>query len=102
MTEHEAYYKSGEHSECCNKDHQQRYKECHCKEHFLMMADKAWMELLKEKIKANIEKEHGTHIEQLADILAKANGDQWKHKMEAKMCYEEYQNTLKEFFKSKK
>ena len=104
MTEHhEEYCKSGEHHQCCDKMHKKSHEEhcCHS-DKLLEFAGEAWKELLKEKIKANIEKEHGPHLDKLADMLAKANGDRWKHKIEAKMCYEEYQNTLKDFFKSNK
>ena len=102
MEHHEECCKGGEHHKCCDKMHHKHHDEHRCyTEKLLAFAGEAWKELLKEKIKANIEKEHGAHLEELAEILVKANGDKWKHKMEAKMCYEEFQDALKDFFKSK-
>ena len=97
----------GENHEChckpCGEEgHMPHVEEhCHCKEKFLKFADEAWAELLKDKIKANIEKEHGEHITKLAEIVSKANGEKWKHKISIKVKKEEYENSLKEFFASK-
>jgi hypothetical protein len=93
--------KSGEQGQCCGKSHQQNAeKHSDCPKHFLELADKAWMELLKDKIKIEIENKKGAELEKLAEIIAKANGKKWKHKIAAEMECEDYKNTLKDFFTS--
>lgn len=104
MTEaHEEHCKCGEHHHCEEKMHQKFHDEhCKCTDKFMELAGEAWMELMKEKIKTEIEKEKGSDLQKLAEIVAKASGEKWKHKIAAKIGCEEYKNTLKEFFKSKK
>lgn len=84
------------HEECCQK-------ECSCdwSEKFLKLADEACKELLKEKIKAKMEKEHGAHFEKLAEMLGKAHKEKWEYKISAKMKHKEFKDNLKEFFSSK-
>ena len=73
---------------------------CNCAEKFLELADAAWTELLKEKIKNKINSKKGEHMEKLAEIVAKANGDKWRTKLSSKTNAQEFKNTLKEFFSS--
>lgn len=105
MTEqsfHGEYCKCGEDCKCKEKFLKEHHSEhCHCEEKFLKLADDAWMELLKEKIKAKVEKEQGESLDKVADIVAKANSEKWKHKIMIKCKCEEYKNTLKEFFSNK-
>lgn len=73
---------------------------CHCAEKFLEIADEAWAEVLKEKIKSKIIAKKGEHLEKLAELVAIANGEKWKHKISAKMKCGEFKDNLKEFFSS--
>lgn len=73
---------------------------CKCAEKFLEIADEAWKEVLKEKIKAKIIAKKGEHIEKLAEIIAMANGQKWKSKISAKKNCHEFKDSLKEFFSS--
>jgi len=73
---------------------------CHCAEKFLQIADEAWKEVLKESIKAKIIAKKGEHIEKLAEMIAAANGERWKHKISAKTKDKEFKENLKEFFTS--
>lgn len=75
-------------------------KSCHCAEKFLCIADEAWKEILKEKIKAKILEKKGDHMDKLAEIVATANGEKWKHIISAKMKCDEFKNSLKDFFTS--
>ena len=75
-------------------------KEGHCEEKFLTLADEAWKEVLKEKIKAKIIAKKGEHLDKLADIIAKTNGEKWKNKIAAKMRCSEFKDELKDFFSS--
>ena len=98
---HEEFCKCGEHCHCHDKISQQCHeKEC-AAEIFLKLADEAWVEVLKEKIKTEIEKKKGSDLEKLAVIIAKANGEKWKNKIAIKTKSEEYKNTLKDYFSSK-
>lgn len=85
---------------CGSNLHHHHHSEdgCGCAENFLKIADEAWVELLKEKIKAKIIAKKGEHIEKLAEIIAKANGEKWKTKLSGKTHCNEYKETLKEFF----
>lgn len=92
----EEQYKYGEsHHECCHGE------KCNFSEKLLKLADEAWMEVLKEKIKIGIENKHGEHLEKLAEIVGNTNSAKWKHKIKSKAKCEEYKNTLKDFFASK-
>lgn len=102
MSEHGNYCKCGEHCQCGDKIPQQHHEEhCHCEEKFLKLADEAWMEVLKDKIKCQIEKNQCESMDKLAEIIATTNTDKWKHQIMIKSKCEEYKNTLKEFFSSK-
>ena len=103
----EEYCKCGEHCKCGDKlyghHHEEHYhhEENHHEEKLLKLADEAWMELLKEKIKAEIESKKGDQLRELAKIIALANKEKWHHKMAAKITCKEFKESLKEFFKSK-
>lgn len=73
---------------------------CHCAEKFLEIADEAWREVLKEKIKAKILAHKGDRMEQLAEIIASANGEKWKHIISAKTKCNEFKDNLKAFLSS--
>lgn len=73
---------------------------CGCSDKFLKIADEAWMEVLKEKIKDKILAHKGEHIDKLAEIIAKANGEKWRNKISAKTKGNEFKDSLKEFFSS--
>lgn len=72
--------------------------ESDCRENFYEVADEAWVEVLKEKIKTKILQYKGDHMEKLAEMIAKANGERWKNKISGKMKNEEFKEKLKEFF----
>lgn len=82
----------------CKGRHHHHENECNCAEKFLMIADEAWKEVLKEKIKSKILTHKGEHIEKLAEIIAKANGEKWKHVISAKTKCNSFKETLKDFF----
>lgn len=73
---------------------------CNCSEKFLKLADEAWMEVLKEKIKGQIIAHKGEHMDKLAEMIAKTNGKKWKNKIASKMNSHEFKDNLKEFFSS--
>ncbi len=68
---------------------------CDMHEKLLLLADDAWMELLKEKIKAEIDKSNGQHMDKIAKLVADTNCDKWGHMIQAKVKCNEYQDNLK-------
>ena len=61
----------------------------------LHLADEAWMELLKEKIKEEIRLNGGEQITNLARIVSTANHTRWKEKMQCKKDHEDFETQLK-------
>lgn len=81
---------------CCGCKH------CQCSCHqgkyadqLLHLADEAWMEVVKEKIKEEIRQHSGESIDQLAKLVATANHARWKDKMQAKKDQEDFETQLR-------
>lgn len=88
---------------CCGHHHHHHHKdEKSCNEDFakdlLHVADCAWMELLKEKIKAEISSACGEHLGQIAKIVAESNGSRWQHKLAMMKAQDDYKEKLKNLF----
>lgn len=85
----------------CRSHHHHNDEDC-CNgaEKFLELADEAWIEVLKEKIKTQILAHKGEHLDKLAELIAKANGERWKNKISAKTKGKDFRDDLKEFFSS--
>lgn len=83
-----------EHESCCHKKEQEENKV----DFFLEIADCAWKEALKEKIKEHILATQGDRMKELAKILAEGNGKRWQHKMASKKACKEFQEELCNFF----
>ena len=84
----------------CDSHHHHGEEGCKCTEKFLEIADEAWKEVLKEKIKEKILSHKGEHMDNLAEMIAKANGEKWKIKISAKTKSNKFKENLKEFFSS--
>lgn len=67
----------------------------------LDLADQAWMEVLKEKIKENIRSGCCDHLNELAALVTETNKNRWKNKMAKKQNCEQFAERLKEIFKNK-
>lgn len=61
----------------------------------LQLADSAWMEVLKEKIKDEIRANAGDQINQLAKLVSSANHARWKDKMQSKKDHEDFECQLR-------
>ncbi len=95
------------HHHCCDE------QECSCCHHhdedscgkedfadqLLQLADEAWMEVLKEKIKAHVTKSNGAQLEKLAKVVAEANKDRWRLKLASKKGCEDFHCKIADFFK---
>ena len=63
----------------CGCHHHEKYSEL-----LIQLADDAWMEVLKEKIKDEIRRISGEHLSETAKLVAAANHARWHDKMEQK------------------
>lgn len=70
---------------------------CNKAEKFLELADQAWMELLKEKIKTHIQSQ-AKNMDELARLISEANHERWQKKLEDKECCGSFEEKLKGFF----
>lgn len=61
----------------------------------LALADQAWMEVLKEKIKEEIRQYSNDHLTQTAKLVAEANHLRWKEKLQSKKDLGEYEDRLR-------
>lgn len=96
-SEHHSHHHDGE---CCCSCHTCAC-ECHNHHHkkytkeLLCLADQAWMEVLKEKIKEEILKTSGKHLDQMAKLVSEANHKRWKEKLAEKKQLEDFDDDLK-------
>src|ERR1700722_7515171 len=93
------------HGECCSSHHEGKcccganHHSCHdescdkhggesCQEDFakelLGVADCAWMDVLKTKIKQHIEAHSGAELDKMAALIAETNAERWKNKLAKK------------------
>lgn len=82
----------------CGSSHDGGEGHCNCAEKFLEIADEAWVEVLKDKIKSKIIAHKGEDMDKLAEIIAKANGKKWCNIIASKTNCREFKEHLKDFF----
>lgn len=68
----------------------------------LEMADQAWMELLKEKIKEQIVASNGNKLDELAKIVAESNDDRWQQKLALLDIAHNFTDKVRTYFSRKK
>jgi hypothetical protein len=85
----------------CHQSADKGHEECGFAHELLDLADQAWMEVLKERIKEEIKKNRGDHIEELAKVVTETNRDRWKNKMTKKQNCEQFGEKLKQIFRNK-
>lgn len=115
---HESCSAHGEHEDSCCCQHHHFCSSCgqcncgcqsggacsHYHEHqdishdLLQMADDAWMELLKEKIKKQIESTSGDRLDQLAKLVSDSNKERWKSKMGTQHANTNFKDRIADFF----
>jgi hypothetical protein len=67
-------------------------------EELLQLADEAWMDVLRCKVKDKIKENSGDHLDQLAAIIAEGNHNRWKIKMSAKQNINDFKSKMRDFF----
>ena len=86
-----------QHNECSNShDHDDKAR------YFLELADEAWQEVLKEKIKEHLLKTQSDRMTKLAKIVAEGNNQRWRNRMEKKQGCVDFKEELCEFFSQSK
>lgn len=87
---------------CCHHNNNHHHHEHPDFAHQLLeMADEAWMEVLKEKIKANIETKNGKQLDELANLVTDGNNIRWKNKIESQTEMMNYKDKISNFFHKK-
>lgn len=76
---------------CDCHNHHQKYSH-----ELLELADEAWMEVLKEKIKEEIRQMSGEHLTKMAKLVATSNHNRWKETMQEKKGIQEFEDQLHE------
>ncbi len=102
------------HGECCSHDDECCHHEDSCDAHhhhccghhehedfyeqLIEMADQAWMEVLKGKIKDQIISSSGKHLDKLAKIVSESNHSRWKNKLANKKGMQTFKDEVRDFF----
>ena len=96
-----------EHDHCCHDHHDcceghEHHHEHHDSfaEQLLELADEAWMEILKEKIKDQIKSTEGKNLDELAKIVSEANHKRWSSILSEQNTKHGLKEKLENFFKS--
>lgn len=71
---------------------------CEMSAMLMKLADEAWGELMKEKMKKAIEKERGEKMNKVAAVSVQASLAYWEHKMQGKAQCHEFSENLKKAF----
>ena len=87
----------GSQKSCSCESCRSKQGDCNFASKFLEIADCAWMEVLKEKIKEHI-KANAKNLDELAGLIAQTNHEKWKKKMENNKCCETFEEKLNNFF----
>lgn len=83
---------------CCSHTHHED-QGCDMALSLLDLADQAWMEVLKEKIKEHI-RSNDHKIDDLAKLVSEINRERWHHKMAKNQICEDYEKRLHALFSS--
>ncbi len=71
---------------------------CEMTDMVMAIADKAWAELMKEKMKAELEKKRGAQMSKVAAAAVDASVAYWSAKMEGKSKREQHKDALRKAF----
>ncbi len=73
---------------------------CTMHETLLELADEAWYEAVKDRIRKEIDASCGEKLDELAKIVTEANQCRWQHKIGGKVKENAYKTRIREFFES--
>lgn len=80
--------------ECCKNECESTG--CEMTDKLMMLADHAWNQALIEKMKKELEKTHGAHMNEIAKVAVEGFAGYWKMKMEGKQKCEEFKEKVRE------
>lgn len=86
---------------CCPCHKEVCHEEGEMSDWFMDVADEAWTEVLKDKIKDHILKNNDKRMNELAKIVSEANNERWKAKLNKKHSCAEFKMKLAHFFGKK-
>lgn len=107
---HEGHGHHHHHHSCCHTHAHGHEEECSCCGHhgfeshhdfvhvLIDMADHAWMEVLKEKIKQRILETNGDQLDQLAKTISEGNHARWKNKLAIIKNQHDLKNKIDDIF----
>lgn len=72
-----------------------------CKK-LVCLADEAWLEVVKDKLKEEIKKADGAHIDKLVQLVSSFNRERWKAKMSEKAATEEFEDKMRDLWSCNK
>jgi hypothetical protein len=114
MSHHHCHHCHGHHDCCHHEGHHHDGCQCSSCQHaghgqsgdfsakLLEMADEAWMEVLKEKIKEQVAASSGDKLDKLAKIVAESNNARWHQKLELMDIAHNFADKVRGFFSQKK
>ncbi len=88
--------------ECCHHHHDAHHEEKNKVDYFLELADEAWEEVLKEKIKEYIRGTQNDSMVKLAKMVAEANHKRWRNNIEQEQEEHYFMEELQKFFSKAK
>ncbi len=88
---------------CCHENVCGHFHEEHkdFSSQLIELADQAWMEVLKDKIRNHVEKTAGKHLDELAKFVAETNNHRWKMKLQADKACKDFKQHISDFFQKK-
>lgn len=84
--------------ESCEHGHHHHHEKGEFAHELLELADDAWMEVLREKIKEQIVKSHSEHLDKLAKLVSDSNNEKWKLKMAKEKGISNFKDQIEQFF----
>jgi hypothetical protein len=79
------------HHSCCSEHHQDS---CSFGDTLLKLADEAWMNVLKGKIEKVIERQSGSQLDKVAELVSETNHKRWKGIIAKGHCKENFEKEL--------
>jgi hypothetical protein len=87
---------------CGHSHHDDHHEHPEFAKQLIDLADEAWMCLLKEKIRKQVESSAGAQLDELAKIVAESNHNRWRLKLEGDNACKEFKQQVADFFSKKK
>ena len=67
---------------------------CEMTDRLINLSDEAWYELLKDKMKDQIQASSGDKMDRMAEFITKANNERWAHMITGRARCEQFKQDL--------